>query len=478
MGDPNYSIVENRASAIDPEGVGPFPPNTDDRQRDVFQDQEDRINGRRAEAEPITEDFDPPTAFDVGPPPMPDLQFASTQSAEEAAAEAARAAINDALRNMTINGVSPNISGGGISFDIPVEPSASSAFAAMNAIPDMEPPLPDTPAIVPMPQPTVEVNLPELPETTPLPAPPDTGPTPTSEPAETPQDTVEVDVPPATEAEIPEQPTGDSPQEGGGPPEADEAPEAASNAPEAEEDAQKSDPTGIASSERQRGEMRGEYEERQKEIKQVMEDETAAKAFSVGDTSYINGGYVPVLLTRKDGRRKILAQIDNAFAAVVEGAIGREKTTTLPPDNGYYVSGGEGSVPPHPWQILLENRSTGNTPNFQYKIEPASRLYRGLDSWSNIDVTGIGEWRPASAGYITLFGVVDNGSCTGASIQNQSQLSDRIDFVGENQNSFTVQLGFIFSEENSLVVRQNAFHNFTIIDTCVGGKLAIYPLAT
>jgi len=129
----------------------------------------------------------------------------------------------------------------------------------------------------------------------------------------------------------------------------------------------------------------------------------------------------------------------------------------------------------HPWKISL--RETDGVTEF--KVELNSRLYRGLRSWDNIDVDGLNSWSVVSEGYVILFGVVEDGACTEASIEGpQSTLSDRIDFVDEEQNSFAVQLGFLYQSDGSWQVRQNAFHNFTIIDTCVGGKLAIYPIAT
>ena len=477
MGDPNYSIVENRASAIDPEGVGPFPPNTDDRQRDVFQDQEDRINGRRTEAESVTEDFAPPTAFDLsGPPPMPDLPFASTQSIEDAAAEAARAAVNDALRNMTINGVSPNVSDGGVSFDIPVEPSASAAFAAMNAMPDMDPPLPETPAIVPMPQPTVEIDLPEVPESPPLPVTPDPSPTETPETTEMPQDDIGGGGAQVGEAEIVDPPTGDSPQ-GEQDPSVEAAPsEAQSNAPEVEEDAKKSDPEGVASSQRQKGEMRGEYEERQKQIKQVMQDEGAAKALATGDTSYLNSGYVPVLFKRKDGDRKILVQIENSISSVIEGAVGGERTRDLPEDSGYYISGEETI---HPFKVY--QRSINRKKEVQ--IESSSKIYKDIESFEGLSISGLNTWTEIKAGYVYVKGTIKNLVPSDLKIEwGESSLPKRIekeDQGGVNiQTSFVLPIAFIYKNKNEFLIRQEASTNYTMIQACIDGVPVVVPIAT
>jgi hypothetical protein len=129
----------------------------------------------------------------------------------------------------------------------------------------------------------------------------------------------------------------------------------------------------------------------------------------------------------------------------------------------------------HPWKISLRETDGGT----EFKVELNSRLYSGLGNWDNIDVAGLNSWSGVSEGYIILFGVVEDGVCTEASIEGpQSTLSDRIDFVDEEQNSFAAQLGYLYQEDDDWRVRQNAFHNFTLMDFCVNAKTAIYPVAT
>jgi TolA-binding protein len=130
------SIIEPRGSGIDPEIAGPIPPNPDGRQRDILQDQEDRQRGRQAVGESIVDapQPPPPEAFDVSPPPpMPNMVF-SSQDPYDVAKEAAQDVFRDFLKNFTINGVAPDVSGGEVSFKIPTEPSASSSFASMNGL--------------------------------------------------------------------------------------------------------------------------------------------------------------------------------------------------------------------------------------------------------------------------------------------------------------------------------------------------------
>jgi len=138
----------------------------------------------------------------------------------------------------------------------------------------------------------------------------------------------------------------------------------------------------------------------------------------------------------------------------------------------------DGSILRHPWKILLRTIPDTDPPEYEFKVESASRLYSGLASWDDIEVDGLDEWANASEGYVVLLGVVENGECTEASIQRQSTLSDRIDFVDSEQNSFTAQLGYIYEQDEVLLVRQNAFHNFTLTNICVNGRPAIYPFAT
>lgn len=480
--NPGYSIVEGRGSTIDPEATGPFPPNRDGRQDDIFLDQEERLEGRRSEAESDVGDFNQPQAFDVSPPPpMPTIDLGQPASMEDLAAEAARAAINDALRNMTINGVSPDISGGNISFDIPVEPSASTSFAAMNAEPNIAAPPIDTPPIV---------------EAPPIEPPPVAGPPQAGEPAAPPTGTGGEAAP--TEAEpiapqpTPTEPAPEAPQGGdvGGGPAAEPAPVIDGEEPQAdteaagpsdqEDEKPKEDREGfdLASKRRQEGEMRGEYEARMKDLREKTGDETAAKDIQSGDLSYLNSGYLNVLFTRKDGNRKILVQVDNANAAVIEGAVAGERTTTLPPDNAYYEAGGGGDVPPHPWQITIENQGT-TSPEWKYKIEPASKLFDGFGGTA-ITVDGAdGVFRSIETGfYILKINFSSTGTVEQAQIDIDENFGNAVEFEG-TQTVARIQIGYIYiDEDGAYKVLQNAFHNFVLYYVVINGALCKIPFAS
>lgn len=479
MSNPDYSIVESRGSSIDPEASGPFPPNRDERQRDVFQDQDDRLDGRRSASEPITDDFNPPEAFEVSPPPpMPSLAFEQPQDIAELAAEAARAAINDALRNMTINGVSPDMSGGSVSFDVPTEPSASTAFAAMNTEPNITPPLPSTPAIVEMP-PMEAPAVPSVPDTVdPASVPPTEAivPEPTEAPA-----------PEATPTTPPEVDTGEGARQEGAQPEPPEPPDTQSQEPpqveeatpaaDEEEGGDQKESKG-ALTERQRGEMRGEYEERIKNLKEVMKDEDAAQAIAAGDLSYLNSGYVPVLFTRKDGQRKILVQIDNSFAAVIEGAVSGERVTSLPSESAYYLAGGgeEGSF--HPFQIRKQLVPESDPPVYEVKVESASKIYSGFGSFAETSIVGLDVWTEASVGYVIIEAQVSaEGVVTSQVILwGEASLGDRITFSEETQTAYRFPIAYLYFEESSLKIRQLSFTDKTLVTICVDGKNAIYPI--
>lgn len=129
----------------------------------------------------------------------------------------------------------------------------------------------------------------------------------------------------------------------------------------------------------------------------------------------------------------------------------------------------------HPWKVTLLSEDDTTF----YKVEYNSNLYSSIASWTKIEVTGLDFPSEMSEGFLTLFGVVVDGVCTEASIQGPEAIpSDRIDFVGDDQNSFAVQIAYLYlNEDGGWSVRQLAFSDLTIVDFCVNGKPAIYPIA-
>jgi hypothetical protein len=129
---------------------------------------------------------------------------------------------------------------------------------------------------------------------------------------------------------------------------------------------------------------------------------------------------------------------------------------------------------PHPWQVLLRTEDDVD----QYKVDFNSTLYRGLDSFDNIAVTGLDFWAEANLGYLYLFGVVSNGVCTEASIQGPTEIpSDRIEFIDGEQNTFSVLIAYLYEDEDgNTAVQQRAFQDLTLMDFCINGNATIYPL--
>lgn len=130
------SIIESRSPSVDPEIAGPIPSNTDTRSRDVLQEQEDKQRGRQAVGDSIIDapSIPPQEPIDVSPPPPMPSMFGGMQSVYDIAKEAAYDVFRDGIKNLSINGITPDISNGEVSFRIPTEPSASSSFASMNGL--------------------------------------------------------------------------------------------------------------------------------------------------------------------------------------------------------------------------------------------------------------------------------------------------------------------------------------------------------
>jgi len=142
--------------------------------------------------------------------------------------------------------------------------------------------------------------------------------------------------------------------------------------------------------------------------------------------------------------------------------------------------GGTSEVTIHPWKISLRTVPESDPPEYQFRVELDSKLYSGFGSWDIIEIVDLNVWKDISnQGAVVLFGVVDGGVCTEASIQGpQDPISDRIDSVDGVQSSFTTQLGYIYQEGDAFFAEQNAFQNLTLINICVNGSPAIYPIPT
>ena len=224
---------------------------------------------------------------------------------------------------------------------------------------------------------------------------------------------------------------------------------------------------------RQEGESRKEHKERKELI--LGFDQQAQEALRNGDTTLLGKGYVPVLFSRADDKRKVLLRLDVTHSAVIEGAQSNERQGTLPSEDAYYLGGGGGDSGFHPFQVRLETDDEGAP---LYRVELNSNLYTGLANYNKLNITGLDFPNTASTGFLSLFGVVINGVVTEAQIVGPIDIpSDRIDIVDGEQSSFNYQIAYIFKDGETLLVRQLCFQDLTLIDTCVSGVSCRYPFA-
>ena len=506
--------------------VGTIPDNEDKRPPDIIADRQ--IN--RAAT-------DPGTFAETPRPPLPPLPITAPPNIEDVVRDVATTTFRDLAKTMTINGQSPEVSGAGISFEIPTQPAASVQFATLN-------PPPAPPPVVPVAQPPQAGSITTLQEMEASSAARNAPKTSRQRNEEDMDEMVarrikaDPDYTPSKLASNEEKeaferaknptanPSGFSPT--ALTPQLQQQLVASVTVGAAgvnflevtgeDFDSDRNKPKFGLEKNRLKGETKFEQEDREEEEYRqqkkeyrdkvrALEEEQPGKragegdkkytektnearldtmnkeqtaAVNNGDSSYFYKGFIPILFTRKDGQRKILARLDNTHSAVIEGATGNERQGTLPPENGYYEAGGGGGLtPPHPWKITIRTIPGSDPPAYEYGIESASRLYSAIESWGDIEVSGLGNWQPVSEGYIVLFGTIDQGVCTEASIQVQNTISDRIDLVDDAQTSFAVELGYMYQNEDTWLVRQNAFHNFTLMGVCTSaGKTALYPFAT
>jgi hypothetical protein len=154
-----------------------------------------------------------------------------------------------------------------------------------------------------------------------------------------------------------------------------------------------------------------------------------------------------------------------------------QRTASDPIADLILTSGGGGrGITPHPWQILLRLNEDGDP---EFKVELNSDLYSGLGTWDEVPITGLNTWIAASTGYITLRGTVSSGVVVGAEIIGPLvDLPERVVFSGSTQTDFSALLGYLSFQDEQLTVRQISYQNFTLINSCINGNPAIYPIVT
>lgn len=137
--------------------------------------------------------------------------------------------------------------------------------------------------------------------------------------------------------------------------------------------------------------------------------------------------------------------------------------------------GGGGDATIHPFKIYKRVEDGLE----EVKVESASSVYSGISSFTTIPITGLDFWTTASVGYVIILGVISGGIVTSQEIiWGQPTLGSRISFSGGAQTGYRVPIAYLYRDENgSLRIRQLSFTDKTIMDSCVDGNPAKYPMA-
>lgn len=298
--------------AIDQSTDGPIPSNTDDRSRDVIEEQriqqeQEAIGGSTF---PVRSEPLPPidAPIQVAPPPLPELSFSSLgadlSAAFEDTREIARQAAVDVLKKVTIDGQSPVIEGSSISFNTSRRSIASEDFGTGGNSNFLQP----------------AYSTGRL----------------------------------------------DSEDFGSTKGFSDSSSAGAYARAEARRDAERmaAPDFDVLSPERQRGESRKDFEERLEKTKEIREEkekqEKILQRAREGDTTETPSGYIPVSLSRADKKKKVLAFIATEFVGVVKGGSGGERETDLPSKSAYYEAGGEGGC--FGLGLYVKSPDSGNGP--------------------------------------------------------------------------------------------------------------------
>lgn len=224
------------------------------------------------------------------------------------------------------------------------------------------------------------------------------------------------------------------------------------------------------------GQRRGEgvraYTERTNEdrLKDMSEEETAAVAN--GDSSYFYKGFIPILFTRADGNRKILARLDNTHSVVIEGAVGNERQGTLPEDNGYYLAGGGDTVPPHPWKIDIRTNPDNSV---DVKVDLNSRVHKGIGTWDQHTVVGLNSWTSFETGYVVVWATIVDGDIEPPLNIDWAVTNNRVEADGQNQPTYAeYRIAYLYYDTSTdpatPKVLQIAHSNLTVIHGCYNGK--------
>lgn len=220
---------------------------------------------------------------------------------------------------------------------------------------------------------------------------------------------------------------------------------------------------------RQKGETTRDFKERQEELKQERAEKTRQQEIlqraREGDISELPSGMIPVRFTRADGEKKILALMATEFVGTVEGAEFGERTANLPAEDSFYEGGG-GDTPAHPWKITI--RKIPESPQYEYAIEPASKLYEGFGG-GEIEINGAdGKFRDLELGFYFIEVDFNNGEIQQAGIKTGDEIGELFETEGDppQQTKLRQQIGYVYLENNAPKIRQNAWQNYSLFQIC------------
>lgn len=134
-------------------------------------------------------------------------------------------------------------------------------------------------------------------------------------------------------------------------------------------------------------------------------------------------------------------------------------------------------LPSHPWKITI--RTVENS--YEYAIETASRLFDGFGGES-IEVNGAdGEFRNLEEGfYFIEVDFNEDGDIEQAQIQIGEDIGDLIETSGDppEQTKLRQEIGYVYFEDDVPKVKQNAWHNYTLLNTGINGVICKTTFAT
>ena len=116
----------------------------------------------------------------------------------------------------------------------------------------------------------------------------------------------------------------------------------------------------------------------------------------------------------------------------------------------------------------------------EVKVESASSVYSGFDSFTSNAITGLDFWTAAAVGYVIVVAEVSAGGTVTSQeiLWGQDSLGTRVTFEEDIQTGYRFPIAYLYLDANgSLKIRQLSFTDKTLVTVCVDGKGAVYPIS-